>query len=387
MKKIIAAAAGLMMVGVMASSASAVENKFGGYWRMRGLSQINFDGTDSGTYSRADSRTRLYYTAIFNENFKFVNKFEFDAIYGEDKSGYGDVGADGIKVEIKNTYADFKLGASHWKIGTQGFAVSRGLLVDTDASGIFAAFDAGPASIPVFWYAVDDKNIKGNERDVYGIAPTFSAGEGVSVTPIFVYDNNQSNWDNYYLGVDVDAKMDAASFWGTFYYNFGTIDPTDTDIDLDINAWLFAVGGSTGPVHGQFFYASGDDDGRDDKVESFVSAPGQSYYWAEIMGYGTFDNQVSNGSPGDAISNVWAGNLGFKVKPMDQLTLVGDIWYASLAESVLDDKELGWELDLKATYALMDNLKLDVVAAYLFAGDATGDKDPVEVGARLSLSF
>ncbi|MCB9494344.1 MAG: hypothetical protein H6681_02735 [Desulfobacteraceae bacterium] len=23
---------------------------------------------------------------------------------------------------------------------------------------------------------------------------------------------------------------------------------------------------------------------------------GQIYYWAEIMGYGTFDNQVSNGS-------------------------------------------------------------------------------------------
>ncbi len=49
MKKIIAAAAGLMMVGVMASSASAVENKFGGYWSMRGLSQIDFNGQDSGT--------------------------------------------------------------------------------------------------------------------------------------------------------------------------------------------------------------------------------------------------------------------------------------------------------------------------------------------------
>jgi hypothetical protein len=35
MKKIIAAAAGLMMVGTLATAASAVESQFGGYWRTR----------------------------------------------------------------------------------------------------------------------------------------------------------------------------------------------------------------------------------------------------------------------------------------------------------------------------------------------------------------
>jgi hypothetical protein len=39
----------------------------------------------------------------------------------------------------------------------------------------------------------------------------------------------------------------------------------------------------------------------------------------------------------------------------------------------------------------MDNLNLDVVAAYLFAGDATtggsNDANPVEIGTQLSLSF
>ena len=52
---------------------------------------------------------------------------------------------------------------------------------------------------------------------------------------------------------------------------------------------------------------------------------------------------------------------------------------------------LGTEIDLKMTYSLMKNLNLDVVAAYLFAGDATytgaNDKDAYEVGTRLSFSF
>jgi hypothetical protein len=43
------------------------------------------------------------------------------------------------------------------------------------------------------------------------------------------------------------------------------------------------------------------------------------------------------------------------------------------------------------TYALMKNLNLDLVGAYLFAGDATysgkGESNPYEIGAQLSFSF
>jgi len=39
------------------------------------------------------------------------------------------------------------------------------------------------------------------------------------------------------------------------------------------------------------------------------------------------------------------------------------------------------------TYKLMENLNLDVVAAYLSAGDATGKEDPVEIGTQLSFKF
>jgi len=68
------------------------------------------------------------------------------------------------------------------------------------------------------------------------------------------------------------------------------------------------------------------------------------------------------------------------------------LWYAKLAKSdVNGGQTLGTEIDLRATYALMKNLNLDVVGAYLFAGDATyqgkGEKNAYEVGTMLSFSF
>ena len=75
---------------------------------------------------------------------------------------------------------------------------------------------------------------------------------------------------------------------------------------------------------------------------------------------------------------------------MDKLTLTVDIWNANLIEdNAAGDTELGTEIDVAASYQLLDDLKLKVVAAYLSAGDATGggDENPTELGAILSLSF
>jgi hypothetical protein len=98
MKKIIASALGLMIAGgVAATTASAVESQFGGYWRTRAFYQDNF--TQDSDYWRIDNRTRLYYTAKFNDDFKFVNKFEFNSNWGDAEGG--DVGADGLTFKVK----------------------------------------------------------------------------------------------------------------------------------------------------------------------------------------------------------------------------------------------------------------------------------------------
>ena len=277
--------------------------------------------------------------------------------------------------------------------------------------------------IPVIWIKAyeggygDDANDM--DFDYYGIDPFFTVGE-FQLNPFFMYMyskgggevdglNGWTGWDDvtgldevnvYYLGLNVDYNADMFSAWLSAIYSGGEIDVADqyqallgTD-NFDVEAYLVAAGGTVNfdslSVHGQAFYATGDDDGLDDdEAAAFFVPAGQSYYWAEIMGLGVFDDQVSAGSPGDAISNIIAFNVGVDF-PMDKLTLSLDLWYAELAEdNAAGDTELGTEIDVAASYQLLEDLSLKVVAAYLSAGDATGggDEDPVEVGAKLSLKF
>ena len=392
MKKVIVLAIGIIMIGgVTTTSASAVENVFGGYWRTRIFSQSDFSGTSS-SFNNADNRTRLYYTAVFNDEFKFVNKFEFNTKWGDDVGG--DIGADGTGIfRIKNSYADFTLGNVNTKLGIQGGVLARGLMFDDDFSGATVTMNFGNVSIPLMWARVNGEYVSaaGVDEDILSSTAKIKVGDSGEIAPYLVYhgSNGVSELEAFYLGVDADMKFGGAKTWGTLIYQGGTSENGD-----DNKGWLAAIGGSVNVVHGRFFYATGDDNPADGDNDEFAGVPGRSYYWSEIMGYGVFDNTVSAGSPADRISNIFAVNVGVKVKPVDKWTLSADLWYAQLAEeNTLGNDELGTEIDLKATYKVMDNLNLDLVAAYLFAGDATAEtgminqEDPVEVGARLSLNF
>jgi hypothetical protein len=199
--------------------------------------------------------------------------------------------------------------------------------------------------------------------------------------------------------------FDALSLWFSGIYNGGTIE--FADYDLDLSGYLLAAGGKfmlgkMADLHGEFVYSSGDDE-YDEDLDAFFLPPGHQYYWSEIMGTGKiFDYQASSGSWGESISNVMFANLGATVKPMDKLSLTFDVWYAELAEdNLFGESELGTELNLLITYELVPGLKLDLMGAYLFAGDATArpvliggvpafttnEEDPYEIGTRLSLSF
>ena len=139
MKKLLVFGLAALLVIAFCVPASALENVFGGYWRVRGYKMKDFSGSDIGNdddASQTTTRTRLYYTAVLNDNLKFVNKFEMDAVFGGQGDGsYGDLGADGVRVEVKNSYADFNTGPLNWKLGVQGAAIGRSLVFDNDFAG------------------------------------------------------------------------------------------------------------------------------------------------------------------------------------------------------------------------------------------------------------
>ena len=406
MKKLFVLFAAFALVVAFTVPAMAIDHEFGGYWRTRAFMQKGFSGEDSGVFdeaqdlTRVDTRTRLYYTAKFSDNFKFVNKFEFDAVWGD--TGYGDIGTDGVAVEVKHSYADFGLGNWNFKLGAQGVALARGFLFDDDFAGAVVTYNAENFSIPFIWVkAVEGgsgKDANDQDLDYYGLAPSFNLGESATIKPTFLYvtqedDGTLAGDDTsiYYIGADLDAKLGPASVWLSAYFANGESG------DADISGWLAAGGGSMkmGPagLHAQILYATGDDDLADDDDEAFTPPPGNCYYWAEIMGYGTFDNQVSAGSPAATISNLMAFNIGATFNPTEKLTATIDLWNASLIEDDANgENALGTEIDLKFTYKLLPSLNLDVIGAYLLAGDATSadgdnDENPYEIGTRLSLSF
>ena len=228
-----------------------------------------------------------------------------------------------------------------------------------------------------------------------GVVAGIAVSDALKISPYFIADmtSGTRSWDNYYVGADVDMKMDAASVWGTFIYNTYEIDSVQVvqagpppavvgvPVDIDGDAFLVAAGVKAGMVRGQAFYASGDD--------AFINPAGASYYWAEIMGLGVFDNTSPVGTPGNQISNIAAFGAGVTVKPADKVSLDFDVWYAFLDEEDANgEDELGLEFDAKLTYALLDGLRLEAILAYLVAGDATnGGEDAFEGGVRLSLSF
>nr|MDJ0990043.1 hypothetical protein [Desulfobacterales bacterium] len=160
MKKLSILALAAILVIFFTIPAAALENEFGGYWRTRYFSQKYFSGLDRGddlvlpddkaaeddTTERADTRTRLYYTAKINDNLKLVNKFEMDATFGDsdraDSSNYGKTGADGIAIEVMNSYADFNLGPVNVTAGVQNYSLFRDFLISSDASGIIARWKA-----------------------------------------------------------------------------------------------------------------------------------------------------------------------------------------------------------------------------------------------------
>jgi hypothetical protein len=396
--------------------AFALENQFGGYMRVRMFNQTDFDGQgnvdgfDKATYAEpefdkttgtydpaelnrekedaqeADMRTRLYYTAIINDNLKFVNKFEMDAVWGDDN--YGDVGADGVAVEVKNTYIDFNYGEANIKLGAQYYEIQRGFIFADDASGIVASYGALTA---LYSKITEDGDGPGDDNQVYGVRYGFDL-DNVKITPNFTYADLNNDNSVWHLGLDVDGAFGDVGYWGTFIYNGGEED------DADIKAFLVALGGNVAvndatSIHGQVFYATGTDESdTSTDIEDFTVAAGASYYWSEIMGYGVFDGQASAGSPGDQISNIMAANIGVSYQATEKLTLGADLWYAEYAEDRSGYSDLGTEIDLSLAYTIIEGLRMHAVAAYLFADDATtggvaDDENPYEIGTQFSISF
>lgn len=442
MKKLLILSLAALMVVAFTLPASAFESVFSGYARERFYAQSNFTGEDGGDRDaagdpidkgdlyRVDQRYRIGYTALVSDNLKFVTNFEFNASWGESNGQIGTKSADAFLVRL--AHMDFNAGALRFVVGQQNYEFGRGFVMSDSALGATASFKMGDALIPFAWFKGNEGNDdttdnNAEDEDYFALYPVFNFGDNFSLNPFIVYGYSKNGGDVsldfgenadpyqdgdvesdgmsvYWLGVNADFTLGPVGLWVTGVYQGGTVDRQDADPavvgadskDMDVKAYSVGVGANMalGPasLHGQFFYMTGDDNEDDNDLEAYFGNAGVSYYWSEIMGKGIFDSQTVSGA-NTAASNLWAGNIGATIKPMEKLSLTGDLWYAGKPEKDANgEDELGFEVDLLATYQLVEGLNLDLVGAYLFAEDAvsldgSNDEDPWEVGTRLSLSF
>jgi hypothetical protein len=451
MKKLSVLLVAAIMVLALTMPAAAFENEFGGYWRTRFITDTGFSGSSRNQTqdtNLTDTRTRLYYTAKFSDNLKFVNKFEINASWGGNGT-YGQVGADATDAfRIKNSYVDFKLGQQRFNVGVQGFELARGYLFNDDAAGIKAIFKVNDAVYLPFIYMklyegtkgyINGKSASDYDMAAYVFYPTIYLNKDNTLKPHVAYLTSENaslakgkglplappgvtNVDLWTAGLEYDGKIGIFDLGATGIFQFGDAKTPNGFLGngkdkLNYKGYLFDLFGGVnlGPanIHLKGIYASGNEknDLKNGDMNAFVNPGvkdniGASYYWAEIMGDGIIDNQTPIGAPGDKISNLWVGNVGASYKVLPTLKFSADIWYAKhanevqIASATVDNKyssDLGTELDLVASYTIVDNLKLDLIGAYLWAGDAitknlatndpNGNVNPYELAAMLSLAF
>jgi hypothetical protein len=427
MKKLLVFGLALVLVAAYTLPASALENKFGGYAEANFNTYKNLDYVDEGTRgdrSQARMRTRLFYTAVFSDKFKFVNQFEMDTAFGQQNS-YGDLGADGINVEVKRTYLDFELAQLRFEVGTQAYQLHRGLIIDDDASGIKVSWRGTKNIIPaLWWWRLNDGDLggggtgstnppvnAGEDTDHYVALVNIKAGDMQFVPSVSYLTASSGAYAGgtagqplsvYFVGLDFNMKADKLDLEFTGVYEGGSIDDTT---DISAYALWGKVGFNLGKVGlwAAALYTTGEEATPSGDYDGFTypeqNGTGASFKTSELVRKGDDWTQLTFYENGSSPENRMEFGVGAEFEAAKNLKLYLSFWNLNLAEDAAPvagatsgNSDVGNEIDLKATFALMKSLNLDLIGAYLIVGDAykpvvNGNDSAIEASARLRLSF
>jgi len=223
-------------------------------------------------------------------------------------------------------------------------------------------------------------------------------GEGnIITTPAPNVD--QLNFHN--VGIHAKGMIAGLSYAAEADFQFGKAEgivSEDGEFDLKAKGWaVYAkLGYMIDPINirASFAYGSGDDDIEDEDCKEFQTLQGPDYGpTARLVHYTQIYertvrtaavNAVLTTKPGGnttntGIANTTYYNLGIDVTPMPDVSLSVDGfllkatkvggWEQLLGQDVDVDKDLGWEVDMKASYKITKNLSYFVEAGYFKAGD------------------
>jgi len=241
---------------------------------------------------------------------------------------------------------------------------------------------------------------------------------------------NIDNLNFHNVGVHANGKIAGLSYAVEGDFQFGKLEAlSEAEVldrgilfpDRDIDAKGWAVYAKLGynldivNLRASFAYGSGDDNANDGDCEEFQTLQGPDYgATARLVHYTQiYERTVRTAAASAALTTTPGGNttntgianttyynLGVDVNPLKDVSISLDgfflqasetgAWEDQLETSV--DKDLGWEVDAKATYKITKNLSYFVEAGWFSAGDfykdiGADDEDVKQVVHGLLFTF
>ncbi len=439
MKKVLSTVAALGLVAGMATAAQALDFKVSGNYFLEGVYQSSGDGAGvalveiDGDEAANDAfwRHEFIIRPEMQVNDKIAVKSKiYLANSGVDTdSNNGTWGttdtdtANGGAIDLHHLFLEYKSPVGLVRMGRTSSGLWQGDFLSSDKNNnrlmYFPNWLPKPLGAVVFLQKSSEKDSNiadaaDQDSDVYEAAVWYKTKD-MRVALGYDYFDNQGTsslsstkhlikgYYNQNFG-GLYAESEFAYAWGENEYD-NTVTTADTDIEN------FAIMADLGMVMNKLdvgilaFYASGDSDGAADgdldaalSPSAEVNGLGEQFQPYTILTGATTGMLVGDYNPANGsmtAAGVISVGLHADFAVNDKLSLHSAVAYAEADDAPAGvDDEYGWEIDLGASYKLMDNLTYRADFGYLKTGDffeagtTTIDTSDVYVlNHRLSMTF
>jgi hypothetical protein len=417
MKKLISAIAALGLVAGVATAASAYEISLKGNFWLEGYHLSNGDANGFTATKDQASNSWWVQTVMLDPTIKVNDKITLytQARFAKERDwGVNDTTSaattDGQIMQMYYAYMTYDSPIGAFKMGRTpaGAWFDPWFNTTGNANRLYYTPNMIPKPFSLTVYLsknteddYNDATVSDQDYDSYYAGLTYKTDTLTAALGFDFYNNKTvATQQAQFTRVKgyVMADLGGVSVVGEFSKVDGDVADYDgATADTDRDTFAIMLGASTKidnmKVSGTYFYASGDDNTGDNTNEAAMSADsdgvGDDYNPLYVL---TGDHTgLMNSDEYAADANIKAAGahaiiLAVDMPVSDKLTLHGALGYAMADKEMAGwDDSYGWEVDLGAKYALMDNLTYEVRAGYLDVGDFFTEANTVSIESSLYL--
>lgn len=386
---------------------------------------------DDNTAFWGDTKYRLWTEAATNDGaVKAVYAIELGALrFGNGgsvgKSVGGGYSGDGVNIETRWAYTDFQLpgvaskarvqiGLFPWKVNSfvwNETAMGVQLKGDTGSVAYTLGWARGKENLPTatsknafqdadaFLVRGDLKPAAGTKLGLFALWQRQDAFDGTGGLSHEIKGFGNDQYNIYTLGVDGGLTSGNLFVNWDAIYQGGTIEKGGPVNSMDVSGFL--VHGDVGMNIDRLrltytgWYASGDDNPNDDKIDNFMSTDVDRFDSVVFFEGGYTDDNYFTEAPYILDKGLILNKVAADYKATEKTSVGGALLYLMTAEDLANgESNLGTEIDAYVSHKLYPNVEVALNAGYLVSDDgmkvfsATGDKEDLfRVTSRVRYKF